>query len=45
VIEIHEVRLIETPDPDHATFEIVVGRDLIFGWVRDLARALGTVVM
>jgi len=41
---IHEVRLMEVPDPDHAVFEIRCGKGTyVRAWVRDLARAIGTV--
>jgi tRNA pseudouridine55 synthase len=44
MIEIHEARLLGQPDPDHAEFEMVCGKGAyVRGWVRDLARALGTV--
>ena len=42
-IQIHEARLLDRPDDDHATFEIVCGKGAyIRGWVRDVALALGT---
>jgi len=42
-IEIHEVRLLGMPDPDHAEFEMVCGKGAyVRAWVRDLALALGT---
>jgi tRNA pseudouridine55 synthase len=44
LIEIHEARLLGLPDRDHAEFEMVCGKGAyVRGWVRDLARALGTV--
>jgi tRNA pseudouridine55 synthase len=43
-IQIHEARLLDRPDEDHATFEILCGKGAyIRGWVRDIALALGTV--
>jgi len=43
-IRIHEARLLDVPDEDHATFEILCGKGAyIRGWVRDVALALGTV--
>ncbi|HEY0281366.1 MAG TPA: hypothetical protein VGC27_01945, partial [Rhizomicrobium sp.] len=40
---IKSARLLETPDPDHAEFEIHCGKGTyIRAWVRDLALALGT---
>jgi tRNA pseudouridine55 synthase len=43
-IQIHEARLLDQPDSDHATFEIVCGKGAyIRGWVRDVALALATV--
>jgi tRNA pseudouridine55 synthase len=43
-IQIHEAKLLDQPDGDHATFEIVCGKGAyIRGWVRDIALALGTV--
>ena len=43
-ILIHEVRLIDIPDPDHAVFEVECGKgSYVRAWVRDLAVALGTV--
>ncbi len=43
-IQIHEAKLLDQPDDDHATFEIVCGKGAyIRGWVRDIALALGTV--
>ncbi len=42
-VEIAELRLISTPDPDHADFEAVVGGGTyIRALARDLAEALGT---
>ena len=44
LIEIHEARLIDMPDSDHAVFEIACGKgSYVRAWVRDLARDLGTV--
>jgi tRNA pseudouridine55 synthase len=44
LIEIHEARLVDMPDADHAVFEIACGKgSYVRAWVRDLARALGTV--
>jgi tRNA pseudouridine55 synthase len=41
---IHEARLIGIPDPDHAEFEMRCGKGTyVRAWVRDIARALGTV--
>jgi tRNA pseudouridine55 synthase len=43
-VEVHEARLLEIPDPDHAVFEILCGKGTyVRAWVRDLALALGTV--
>jgi tRNA pseudouridine55 synthase len=43
-IEIHEARLVEQPDPDHAVFEMLCGKGAyVRAWVRDLALSLGTV--
>jgi tRNA pseudouridine55 synthase len=43
-ILIHDARLVDMPDPDHAVFEVDCGKgSYIRAWVRDLARALGTV--
>jgi tRNA pseudouridine55 synthase len=40
---IKSAKLLATPDPDHAEFEIHCGKGTyIRAWVRDLARALGT---
>jgi tRNA pseudouridine55 synthase len=42
-VEIHEARLVEIPDPDHAVFEIHCGKGTyVRAWVRDMALALGT---
>jgi len=42
-ILIHDARLMEMPDPDHAIFEVECGKgSYIRAWVRDLALALGT---
>ncbi len=44
IIQIHEARLVEIPDPDHAIFEMHCGKGAyVRAWVRDLAHALGTV--
>jgi tRNA pseudouridine55 synthase len=41
---VHEVRLIGQPDADHAAFEMRCGKGTyVRAWVRDFARALGTV--
>jgi tRNA pseudouridine55 synthase len=41
---IREARLTGQPDPDHAAFEMRCGKGAyVRAWVRDLARALGTV--
>ena len=41
---VHEARLTGQPDSDHATFEMRCGKGTyVRAWVRDLARALGTV--
>jgi tRNA pseudouridine55 synthase len=43
-IFVREARLVETPDSDHAVFEIACGKgSYVRAWVRDIARALGTV--
>ena len=43
-VEVAEARLVGTPDPDHAEFEIRCGKGTyVRSWVRDLALALGTV--
>jgi tRNA pseudouridine55 synthase len=43
-IRIHKARLLGQPDPDHAEFEMLCGKGAyVRAWVRDLARALGTV--
>jgi tRNA pseudouridine55 synthase len=43
-ILIHEARLVDMPDSDHATFEVECGKgSYIRAWVRDLGVALGTV--
>jgi tRNA pseudouridine55 synthase len=40
---VRSVRLLEIPDPDHATFEMHCGKGTyVRAWVRDIARALGT---
>jgi tRNA pseudouridine55 synthase len=42
-IFIREVRLIEAPQADHATFEMACGKgSYVRAWARDFARALGT---
>src|SRR5215831_9337492 len=44
LIAIHEARLVDMPDVDHAVFEIACGKgSYVRAWVRDLAHALGTV--
>lgn len=44
LVQIDEVRLVEVPDPDHAAFEMRCGKGTyVRAWVRDIARALGTV--
>ena len=44
IVEIHEAHLVSIPDPDHAVFEMRCGKGAyVRAWVRDLARALGTV--
>ena len=43
-IQIHDARLMDMPDADHAVFEVECGKgSYIRAWVRDLALALGTV--
>ncbi len=43
-VAVFEARLLETPDPDHAVFEIRCGKGTyVRSWVRDIALALGTV--
>ena len=43
LVQIDEVRLAETPDPDHAVFEMRCGKGTyVRAWVRDIALALGT---
>lgn len=43
-VEVLEARLVSQPDPDHAVFEILCGKGTyVRAWVRDMARALGTV--
>jgi tRNA pseudouridine55 synthase len=43
-IEVHEVALVEMPDPDHAVFDMHCGKGAyVRAWVRDIALALGTV--
>jgi tRNA pseudouridine55 synthase len=40
---VRSVRLLECPDPDHATFEMHCGKGTyVRAWVRDIALALGT---
>lgn len=42
-ILIHDARLLDSPDPDHAVFEMECGRgSYVRAWVRDIARELGT---
>lgn len=42
-IDIHELKLIDSPDADHAVFEAVTGKGAyVRALVRDMARALGT---
>jgi tRNA pseudouridine55 synthase len=44
MVLIKSVRLLETPDADHAVFEMHCGKGTyVRAWVRDLALALGTV--
>jgi len=41
---IQQVTLLETPDSDHAVFEMRCGKGTyVRAWVRDIARALGTI--
>jgi tRNA pseudouridine55 synthase len=43
-VTIHQVRLLDQPDPDHADFEMRCGKGAyVRAWVRDFALALGTV--
>jgi tRNA pseudouridine55 synthase len=43
-VEVYEARLLAIPDPDHAEFEILCGKGTyVRSWVRDIAKALGTV--
>ncbi len=43
IVEVHEARLVDIPDSDHAEFEILCGKGTyVRAWVRDLALALGT---
>jgi tRNA pseudouridine55 synthase len=43
-VDVYEARLLGQPDADHAEFEIRCGKGTyVRSWVRDLARALGTV--
>ncbi|HSM94935.1 MAG TPA: tRNA pseudouridine(55) synthase TruB, partial [Rhizomicrobium sp.] len=40
---VHEARLLDIPDSDHAVFEMRCGKGTyVRAWVRDIARALGT---
>jgi tRNA pseudouridine55 synthase len=42
-IDVHELRLVDIPDADHAVFEAVTGKGAyVRALVRDMARALGT---
>jgi tRNA pseudouridine55 synthase len=42
-VSIRAARLVSTPDPDHAVFELSCGKgSYVRAWVRDLALALGT---
>jgi tRNA pseudouridine55 synthase len=44
MVEVYEARLLGIPDADHAEFEMRCGKGTyVRSWVRDLARALGTV--
>jgi tRNA pseudouridine55 synthase len=44
LVRIEGARLIDIPDPDHAVFEMRCGKGTyVRAWVRDMARALGTV--
>jgi tRNA pseudouridine55 synthase len=43
IVLVHEIRLVSQPDSDHAEFEMRCGKGTyVRAWVRDLARALGT---
>ena len=43
LVDIHELRLVETPDADHAVFEATTGKGAyVRALVRDMAHALGT---
>jgi len=43
LVQIHQARLVGMPDADHAEFEMLCGKGAyVRAWVRDLARALGT---
>jgi tRNA pseudouridine55 synthase len=43
-VSVHNVRLLEQPDADHAEFEMVCGKGTyVRAWVRDVALALGSV--
>ncbi|HWD27433.1 MAG TPA: tRNA pseudouridine(55) synthase TruB [Rhizomicrobium sp.] len=42
-VEVYEAHLVEIPDPDHAVFEMRCGKGTyVRAWVRDIAKALGT---
>ena len=42
-VSIHDVQLVQQPDPDHAEFEMRCGKGAyVRAWVRDFALALGT---
>jgi tRNA pseudouridine55 synthase len=42
-VQVWEARLLETPDPDHAVFEMRCGKGTyVRSWVRDMALKLGT---
>jgi tRNA pseudouridine55 synthase len=43
-VQVHEIRLIERPDPDHAVIEVKCGKGTYMrALARDIARVLGTV--
>jgi tRNA pseudouridine55 synthase len=43
LVQIHSVRLVSQPNADHAEFEMHCGKGAyVRAWVRDIARALGT---
>jgi len=43
LVQIHQARLVGMPNADHAEFEMLCGKGAyVRAWVRDLARALGT---